>query len=205
MWNKGEVCVAGSRLLVEEPVIDELLDRLKTLAEAAVIGDPLNPSTTVGPLASKAEFDKVLAYIEKGKDEGAPLVSGGGTRPLDGRGFFVEPTIFGPTENSKTIAREEIFGPVLTVIPFHTFEEAIQIANDTPYGLASGVQTSNYRTAIAAAEQIKAGTVWINTWHHYDPAAPFGGYKQSGYGREHGPESLEAYTQIKTIWTELER
>jgi aldehyde dehydrogenase (NAD+) len=205
MWNKGEVCVAGSRLLVQEPIVDELLARLRAFADAAVIGDPLDPRTTVGPQASKAEYEKVLAYIESGKQEGAPLVCGGGTRPLGGKGFFVEPTIFGPTDNSKTIAREEIFGPVLTVIPFATFDEAIRIANDTPYGLASGVQTDDYRTAIAAAEQIKAGTVWINTWHHYDPSAPFGGYKQSGYGREHGPESLDAYTQVKTVWLELGR
>jgi aldehyde dehydrogenase (NAD+) len=205
MWNKGEVCVAGSRLLVQEPIVDELLARLKAFADAAVIGDPLDPRTTVGPQASEAEYEKVLAYIESGKQEGVPLVCGGGTRPSGGKGFFVEPTIFGPTDNAKTIAREEIFGPVLTVIPFATFDEAIRIANDTPYGLASGVQTSNYRTAIAAAEQIKAGTVWINTWHHYDPSAPFGGYKQSGYGREHGPESLDAYTQVKTVWLELGR
>jgi aldehyde dehydrogenase (NAD+) len=205
MWNKGEVCVAGSRLLVQEPIVDELLDRLKTFADSAVVGDPLDPTTTIGPLASKAEYDKVVGYIEKGKEERVPLVTGGGTRQLDGRGWFVEPTIFGPTDNGKTVAREEIFGPVLTVIPFRTFEEAIEIANDTPYGLASGVQTSDYHTALKAAEQIKAGTVWINTWHHYDPSAPFGGCKQSGYGREHGPESLDAYTQVKTVWLELDR
>jgi acyl-CoA reductase-like NAD-dependent aldehyde dehydrogenase len=202
MWNKGEVCVAGSRVLVQRPVVDEMVKRLKSLAEAAVIGDPLDSKTTVGPLASKAEFDKVVSYIEAGKGEGAPLLTGGGTRTLDGKGWFVEPTIFGPTDNGKRIAREEIFGPVLTVIPFDTFEEAIAIANDTPYGLASGVQTADYRTALAAAEQIKAGTVWINTWHHYDPSAPFGGYGESGYGREHGPESLDAYTQVKTVWLE---
>jgi acyl-CoA reductase-like NAD-dependent aldehyde dehydrogenase len=205
MWNKGEVCVAGSRLLVQEPILDELLERLKAFASGSVVGDPLDPATTIGPLASKAEFDKVVGYIDRGKADGVPLVTGGATRQLDGRGWFVEPTVFGPTDNAKTIAREEIFGPVLTVIPFRTFGDAIRIANDTPYGLASGVQTSDYHTALKAAEQIKAGTVWINTWHHYDPSAPFGGYKQSGYGREHGPESLTAYTQVKTVWLELDQ
>jgi acyl-CoA reductase-like NAD-dependent aldehyde dehydrogenase len=205
MWNKGEVCVAGSRVLVQEPILDEMLERLKGLAEAAIVGDPLVRDTTVGPLASKAEFDKVVAYIEQAKAEGVPLLTGGRTRKPGGRGWFVEPTIFGPTDNGTRIAREEIFGPVLTVIPFATFKEAIEIANDTPYGLASGVQTADYRTALAAAEQIKAGTVWINTWHHYDPSAPFGGYNESGYGREHGPESLDAYTQVKTVWLEMAR
>jgi aldehyde dehydrogenase (NAD+) len=205
MWNKGEVCVAGSRLLVQEPIIEEMLARLKALAAQAVIGDPLDPRTTVGPLASKAEFDKVVGYIQDARAEGIPLLTGGGTRTVNGKGWFVEPTIFGPTDNARRIAREEIFGPVLTVIPFATLEQAVELANDTPYGLASGVQTSDYRTALQVAERIKAGTVWLNTWHHYDPSAPFGGFKQSGYGREHGPESLDAYTQVKTIWLELER
>ncbi|WP_308166556.1 aldehyde dehydrogenase family protein [Nocardia albiluteola] len=201
MWNKGEVCVAGTRLLVQRDILDDMLDQLRKLCAATVLGDPLDPATTMGPLASRAEYNKVLDYIESGKQAGIPLVASEAKVP--DRGFFVPPAIFGPGDNSTRIAREEIFGPVLTVIPFTDFDEAIRIANDTPYGLASGVQTTNARTAIRAAHRLQAGTVWVNTWHHYDPSAPFGGYKTSGYGRENGPESLDAYTQLKTIWMDL--
>jgi acyl-CoA reductase-like NAD-dependent aldehyde dehydrogenase len=204
MWNKGEVCVAGSRLLVERSIFDELLERLRSWAQLAVIGDPLDPATTVGPLAARGEFDKVTSYIAIGRDEdGAPLAVGGGTPKLDGKGYFVEPTIFAPATNAMRIAQEEIFGPVLTVIPVEDLDDAIRIANDSPYGLASGIETADYRKALRFAREIRAGTVWINTWHHYDANAPFGGFKASGYGREHGAASFESYTQHKTVWMDV--
>ena len=202
-WNKGEVCVAGSRLLVERPVYDEVVEKLAGMAQAAVLGDPLDPQTQVGPIASRAEFDKVRQYVEAGKTSTARLVAGGGTRKINGKGLFIEPTIFSDATNDLKISREEIFGPVLPVIPFDNDDEAVRIANDTPYGLASGIQTRNLARALRLADRINAGTVWINTWHKYHPNGPFGGYKMSGYGREQGAEALESYTQYKSIWANI--
>lgn len=202
-WNKGEVCVAGSRLLVERPVYDEVVEKLSRMAHNAVLGDPLRPETQIGPMASRSEYDKVLRYIEAGRQSPARLTTGGGVRKINGKGLFIEPTIFADATNDLTISREEIFGPVLPVIPFEGEEEAIRIANDTPYGLASGIQTRDLGRALRLADQIKAGTVWLNTWHKYHPNAPFGGFKMSGYGREQGAEALESYTQYKTIWVNL--
>jgi len=201
-WNKGEVCVAGSRILVERPIYDTFVDKLVAAAKAAVLGDPLDEATQVGPIASRAEYDKVLGYVEAGKAS-AKLVAGGGTRRIDGKGLFIEPTVFAGATNDLSISREEIFGPVVPVIPFADEAEAIRIANDTSYGLASGIQTGDLRRALRLADKIKAGTVWLNTWHKYHPNAPFGGYKMSGYGREQGAEALESYTQHKTIWANL--
>lgn len=203
-WNKGEVCVAGSRLLVEKPVYDEVVEKLAAMARNAVLGDPLAAETQVGPMASQAEYDKVLRYVEAGKQSGARLAAGGGTRKVNGKGLFIEPTVFAGASNEDKISREEIFGPVLPVIAFEGEEEAIRLANDTPYGLASGIQTGSLGRALRLADRIRAGTVWINTWHKYHPNAPFGGYKMSGYGREQGAEALESYTQYKTIWANLE-
>lgn len=202
-WNKGEVCVAGSRLLVERPIYDEAVERLAKKAKNAVLGDPLDPQTQIGPIASKAEFDKVMRYVESGKASKAKLVAGGGARKINGKGLFIEPTLFAGATNDMQISREEIFGPVLPIIPFQTEDEAIRIANDTPYGLASGIQTGNLGRALRLADKIKAGTVWINTWHRYHPNAPFGGCKMSGYGREQGAEALESYTQYKSVWANL--
>ena len=202
-WNKGEVCVAGSRLLVERPIYDEIVEKLARMAKTAVLGDPLDPQTQVGPIASKAEFDKVLKYVDAGKESAARLVAGGGVQKINGRGLFIEPTVFADATNDLKISREEIFGPVLPVIPFEGEEEAIHIANDTSFGLASGIQTGDLGRALRLADRIKAGTVWINTWHKYHPNAPFGGYKMSGYGREQGAEALESYTQYKTIWANV--
>jgi len=190
-------------LLVERPVYDEVVEKLSKMATNAVLGDPLDPATQVGPIASKAEYDKVLRYIDSGKQSAARLVAGGGVRKIDGKGLFIEPTIFSNATNDLKISREEIFGPVLPVIPFDGEEEAVRIANDTPYGLAAGIQTANLGRALRLADSIKAGTVWINTWHKYHPNAPFGGYKMSGYGREQGAEALESYTQYKTVWANL--
>jgi aldehyde dehydrogenase (NAD+) len=202
-WNKGEVCVAGSRLLVERAVYDEVVEKLTALAKNAILGDPLDPATQIGPIATKPEYDKILGYIEAGKQSGARLATGGGTRKINGNGLFLEATLFADASNDLKISREEIFGPVLPIIPFDGEEEAIRLANDTSYGLASGIQTGNMARALRLADRIKAGTVWLNTWHKYHPNAPFGGYKSSGYGREQGAEALESYTQYKTVWAHL--
>jgi aldehyde dehydrogenase (NAD+) len=203
-WNKGEVCVAGSRLLVERPVYDEVVEKLSRLAKDSVLGDPLDPATQIGPIATKSEYDKILTYVQAGKDSSARLTAGGGTRKINGKGLFIEATVFADATNDLKISREEIFGPVLPVIPFKDEEEAIRLANDTSYGLASGIQTGNLGRGLRIADKIKAGTVWLNTWHKYHPNAPFGGYKMSGYGREQGAEALESYTQYKTVWANLE-
>jgi aldehyde dehydrogenase (NAD+) len=203
-WNKGEVCVAGSRLLVEQTIYDEIVTKLGAKAKGAVLGDPLEEKTQIGPIASKAEYDKVMKYVQAGKDSSARLVAGGNTQKINGKGLFIEPTVFADATNDLKISRDEIFGPVLPVIPFKDEEEAVRLANDTPYGLASGIQTSNLGKALRLADRIKAGTVWLNTWHKYHPNAPFGGFKMSGYGREQGSEALEGYTQYKTIWVNLD-
>ncbi len=203
-WNKGEVCVAGSRLLVERRIHDSFVERLVRRTARAVLGDPLEDSTEVGPIASRAEFEKVVGYIDVGRSEGAKIATGGGTRKIAGKGLFVDPTVFVNATNDMRISREEIFGPVVPVIPFEGEEDAVRLANDTPYGLASGIQTGDLRCALRLADRIKAGTVWLNTWHKYHPNAPFGGFKMSGYGREQGSEALESYTQYKTIWAHLE-
>lgn len=202
-WNKGEVCVAGSRILVERAIYDEFVERFAAMARAAILGDPLDPATQIGPIATRSEYDKILGYIEDGRGSDARLVAGGGTRQIDGKGLFIEPTVFADATNDLKISREEIFGPVVPIIPFDGEDEAIRIANDTEYGLASGIQTRDLGKALRLADRIKAGTVWINTWHKYHPNAPFGGYKASGYGREQGAEALENYTQYKSVWANL--
>jgi aldehyde dehydrogenase (NAD+) len=202
-WNKGEVCVAGARILVERPIYDEFIEKFAKLAKDAVLGDPLDPKTQIGPIATQSEYDKILTYIDSGKQSSAKLVAGGGTRKINGKGLFIEPTVFANATNDLKISREEIFGPVVPVIPFDGEDEAIRIANDTTYGLASGIQSGDLGRALRLADKIKAGTVWINTWHKYHPNAPFGGYRMSGYGREQGAEALENYTQYKTVWANL--
>jgi aldehyde dehydrogenase (NAD+) len=202
-WNKGEVCVAGSRILVERAIYDEFVESFSAMAKAAVLGDPLDPRTQLGPIATRAEYDKILRYVESGKNSSARLTAGGGAPKIGGKGLFIEATVFADATNYLKISREEIFGPVVPIIPFENEEEAIRLANDTPYGLASGIQTSDLGRALRLADRIKAGTVWLNTWHKYHPNAPFGGYKASGYGREQGAEALENYTQYKTIWLNL--
>ena len=201
-WNKGEVCVAGSRILVERSIYDEFVEKFSAMAKAAVLGDPLDPMTQLGPIATKAEYDKILKYVDIGKQT-ARLTAGGGAPKIDGKGLFIEATVFADAGNDLQISQEEIFGPVVPLIPFEDEDEAIRLANATDYGLASGIQTGDLGRALRLADKIKAGTCWINTWHKYHPNAPFGGYKASGYGREQGAEALENYTQYKTIWANL--
>jgi acyl-CoA reductase-like NAD-dependent aldehyde dehydrogenase len=206
-YNKGEVCAAGSRLLVEESVRDELVGKLAERAEAVVLGDPREKTTRMGPVVSSQQMETVLRYIETGKKEGAKVVAGGrrAAEVNGGKGFFVRPTVFDGVGQDMTIAREEIFGPVLAVVPFRDVDDAIAKANATIYGLAAGVFTRDVTKAHRMARSIRAGTVWVNTYNLYDPSLPFGGVKQSGFGRELGMEALEGYLETKSVWIDLGR
>ena len=198
----GQTCMAGSRLLVHESIHDEFVEKLLALAKTAKMGNPLDSETTVGPVTTRPQYEKVLSYIDVAKSEGAQCVLGGGpaTRPECGDGWFVEPTIFTGVHNKMRIAQEEGFGPVLSIIKFKTDEEAIQIANDVLYGLAAGVWTQDMGRALTMAKKIRAGTVWINAYRVVSYMTPFGGYKRSGIGRENGQEMIREYLQVKSIW-----
>jgi aldehyde dehydrogenase (NAD+) len=203
-YGKGEVCAAGSRLFVDKKIHDDFMQKLIERTNKLQPGDPLDPKTRFGALVSERQMNTVLGYIEKGKSEGAKLVAGGDRAKVgDGKGFFVQPTVFDGVRNDMTIAREEIFGPVLASIEFGDVEEAIREANQTPYGLAAAVWTRDIAKAHRVARRLQAGTVWINTYNNYDPAAAFGGYKMSGYGRELSMHALESYTQVKSVWVNL--
>jgi aldehyde dehydrogenase (NAD+) len=203
-YGKGEVCAAGSRLLVDRTIKSEFIDKLAARARKMTAGDPMDPRTRFGALSSKKQLETVLGYIDAGKREGATLVAGGARTDIGtGKGYFVQPTVFADVRPEMTIAREEIFGPVLASIEFSDIDEAIARANDTPYGLAAGVWTRDIKKAHYIARKLQAGTVWINTYNVYDTAAPFGGYKQSGFGREMSAHALEHYTQIKSVWVDL--
>lgn len=193
----GQVCQAGSRILVQETLYPQFLDYLKTRAEALALGNGADVGTDLGPLISSTQQGRVLSYIQQGIDAGAALITGG--KALDRPGFFIEPTVFGEVKPSMAIAQEEIFGPVLSVIPFHDEDEAIRLANGTPYGLAAGIWTRDIKRAMRVTGQIRAGTIWLNTYQILSPTAPFGGYKYSGIGRELGPDALEAYLETKTV------
>ncbi|MBL4622283.1 MAG: aldehyde dehydrogenase [Immundisolibacteraceae bacterium] len=195
----GQTCLAGSRLLVERSIHDEFLEKLVAFASQAKLGDPADAATQVGPVTTPGQYQKVLDYIEIAKAEGARCVLGGGASAAMG-GQFVEPTIFADVNNQMRIAQEEVFGPVLSVIPFEGEEEAIEIANDILYGLAAGIWTQNIRRAIKVSNALEAGTVWVNTYRAVSVMAPFGGYKLSGIGRENGIEAIKAYLQTKTVW-----
>ena len=201
----GQTCIAGSRLLVQRPIYEEMCQRLVAFARRAKLGDPMDLATQVGPITTQAQRQKVINYIEIARGEGARCLLGGGTpsAPELANGWFVEPTIFADVTNQMRIAREEVFGPVLSIIPFENESEAIEIANDTLYGLAAGVWTSNIRRALTMADQIKAGTVWVNTYRAVSYMAPFGGYKQSGIGRENGQDMIGEYLQTKCVWINL--
>ena len=198
----GQTCIAGSRLLVQESIHDQFLDKLVAFAKTAKMGNPMDSGTQIGPVTNKPQLEKILNYIEIAKGEGARAVLGGSraSRPECGNGWFVEPTIFAGVRNSMRIAQEEVFGPVLSVIPFKDDEEAVAIGNDVVYGLAAGVWTQNIRRALNMAERLQAGTVWINTYRAVSYLSPFGGYKRSGLGRESGQEMIKEYLQVKSVW-----
>jgi acyl-CoA reductase-like NAD-dependent aldehyde dehydrogenase len=203
-YGKGEVCAAGSRLLVEESAHDELMAKVTERANKMVAADPLHPKTRLGALVSRDQMETVLSYIEAGKSDGAKLVAGGERVDIGtGKGYFVKPTIFDDVEVGHRIAKEEIFGPVLATIRFKDAEDAVTKANATVYGLAAAVWTRDISKAHRIARSIKAGTVWINTYNLYDPALPFGGFKESGFGRDQGKDALEKYTQTKSVWVNL--
>jgi aldehyde dehydrogenase (NAD+)/phenylacetaldehyde dehydrogenase len=202
-YGKGEVCAAGSRLLVERSVYDEVVARLKDRALKTPPGDPMNPKTRLGALVRRGQMDKVLEYIGKGRAEGATLVAGGERQPVNGKGWFVQATVFADVKNAMTIAQEEIFGPVLAVIPFEGEDDAVAIANDSMFGLAAGVWTRDIRKGHRVSHRLQAGTVWVNAYNRYDTATPFGGYKQSGFGRDMGREALDGYLQTKSVWIDL--
>lgn len=204
-YNKGEVCSAGSRLLIERSIKDEFLEKVTDRAGKLLAsqGNPLHPRTRLGPQISQTQMEKVLGYIEKGQAEGAKLVFGGGRNTDAGSGFFVKPTIFDGVTNEMVIAKEEIFGPVVSAIAFDSVEEAAVLANANDYGLAAGVWTRDVKKALRAAKALKAGTVWVNTYNVFDAAMPFGGFKASGFGRELGMQALDSYTETKSVWVDL--
>ena len=198
----GQTCIAGSRLLVQQSIHDQFVNKLVDFARTAKMGDPMSMDTQVGPVTNKPQFEKILRYLDIAKGEGAQTLLGGAkaTRPECGSGWFVEPTIFGGVNNSMRIAQEEVFGPVLSIIPFKDEEEAIAIGNDVVFGLAAGVWTQNMRRAFLMSEKLQAGTVWINTYRAVSYMSPFGGYKRSGLGRESGQEMIYEYLQTKSVW-----
>jgi len=204
LMNMGENCSQGSRLIVHRSVQDELVERLSEGLQAWPVGDPMDPATRVGPMIEQPHLDKVLGYIAKGRDEGARVVTGGSRVLEKSGGYFVAPTIFDGVRNDMSIAREEIFGPVLSTIPFETEEEAIRLANETSYGLAASVYTRDLDAAFRVARALRAGTVGVNAYSEGDITTPFGGYKQSGFGgRDKGLEAFDQYTEKKTIWVTL--
>ncbi|MER8789886.1 aldehyde dehydrogenase family protein [Mesorhizobium sp. M0983] len=204
--NSGQICIAGSRLFVERAVHDEFIERLAAYAKGLRVGDGIDPATEIGPLVSEKQLQRVTGYLEAGTAEGAKLVTGG-TRLVEGAlaaGNFVAPTVFAGVSDDMKIAREEIFGPVISALPFDTLDEAVERANNTPYGLAAGVFTQNLATAHRLSQKIRAGSVWVNTYHAIDPAVPFGGYKMSGYGREGGAEHLDEYLNTKGVFIKID-
>jgi aldehyde dehydrogenase (NAD+) len=201
----GQTCIAGSRALIHRKIYDAFVERLLDLARTARMGDPLDDATQVGPITTRPQYRKVLEYIDIAQGEGAACVLGGGpaTRPECGQGWFVEPTVFTGVRPDMRIAQEEVFGPVLGIIPFDDDEEAVAIANGTLYGLAAGVWTQGIKRALTMSEQLEAGTVWVNTYRAVSYMSPFGGYKRSGIGRESGQSAIREYLQEKSVWIDI--
>lgn len=198
----GQTCIAGSRLLLQESIHDQFVDKLTTLARSAKLGNPMSFETQIGPIATRPQYEKVLGYIDIAKKEGAQLVMGGG-KPSGGEvgdGWFVQPTVFSGVKNSMRIAQEEVFGPVLSIIKFKDEDEATAIANDVRFGLGAGVWTSDIGRAFRMSERIQAGTVWVNTYRAVSYMSPFGGYKDSGFGKENGIAAIQSYLQLKSVW-----
>jgi len=199
-FNQGQVCTASSRIFVHERIYDTFVDKLVQATKKRTQGNPFK-EVSMGPQVSAEQQNTVWNYIKKGKSEGADCVIGG--KKIEESGYFIQPTIFTNVTDDMTIAREEIFGPVMSILKFRTLDEAIKRGNKTQYGLAAGIFTNDINTAFKFANQIKAGTVWVNTYNSFDTAQPFGGYKHSGIGRELGEYALELYTEIKTVMIRL--
>jgi aldehyde dehydrogenase (NAD+) len=200
-FNQGQCCCAGSRLMVEAKCYDEFVEKSIARAKKRKVGDPFDPDTEQGPQVDVDQFDKIMGYIESGKKEGASLLAGG--KRVGSKGYFIEPTVFGDVKDDMTIAKEEIFGPVMSIIKFNGMDEVIDRANRTMYGLAAAVWTRDIGKAHAIANNVRAGTVWVNCYDVFDPGAPFGGFKQSGIGREMGEYGLQQYSEIKTVTIKL--
>jgi acyl-CoA reductase-like NAD-dependent aldehyde dehydrogenase len=202
-YNMGQDCAAGSRLFVQDQVYDEIVSGLSAKASALRLGPGLEEGVDQGPLVSAEQLDRVTGYLRAGREEGAVVGGGRPDDPALSHGYYVQPTVFRDATNSMTIAREEIFGPVVTVIPFRDADDAVLQSNATNYGLGAGVWTRDIKKAHRAAAALKAGSVWINCYNVYDAASPFGGYKESGFGREMGRHNLDLYTQVKSVWVDL--
>jgi phenylacetaldehyde dehydrogenase len=200
-FNHGQCCVAGSRLYVQQGRFDEVVDGVAQIAKSIKMGPGIEPDTQMGPLVSEEQLRLVTGYMESGEAEGATALSGGGR--YGNRGYFVEPTVLTNTRPDMKVVREEIFGPVLVAAPFSDLDEIAAVANDSEFGLGAGIWTQDVKKAHAMAKKLKAGTVWINCYNVFDAALPFGGYKQSGWGREMGHEALNAYTEVKAVTTLL--
>ena len=205
-FNQGQVCCAGSRLFLDARVKDEFLDRFKEKAGRVKVGDPMDKNTQMGPQVSEEQLSRIKSYVDIAKEEGASVLAGGCPPQLEGdfqKGYFFQPTIFGEVKNTMRVAQEEIFGPVVSVITFEGEDDLIRQANEVVYGLSAGIWTKDITRAHRFAKSINAGVVWINTYNMFNAASPFGGYKQSGYGREMGKHALEMYTQVKSVWVDL--
>ncbi len=202
-FNQGQTCTAGSRLYAHASCFDRVMSTITDAARKLKLGNGLKPDSDLGPLVSQEQWDRVNGYVGIGQEEGARLLTGG-KRPqgLD-KGFFYEPTVFIDANAGMRVVREEIFGPVLTALPWSDLDDLISKANDTAYGLSAGVWTNNIKQAHRASAALKAGTVWINCYNLIDPATPFGGFKQSGWGREHGRQAMELYSETKSVWVNL--
>ncbi|GAA0429328.1 aldehyde dehydrogenase DhaS [Lentibacillus halophilus] len=201
MANQGEICSAGSRVYIPKNNFDNVVSDLVSYAKNVKQGNGLDRDTEMGPLVSKEQQDRVVSYLDKGKNEGAEILAGGNHTD---KGYFVEPTVFTDVEDKMSIAQEEIFGPVVVAMPYDNIDEIINRANDSPYGLAAGVWTENLKNAHYVASKLKAGSVWVNCYSVIDPASPFGGYKQSGFGREMGSYALQNYTEVKNVWINMD-